>query len=64
MTLKSIRADRITGDIMARKARLNVTVDKELVDFLDSQVETQRFRTRSHGVEVALLKLKESSQTS
>jgi Arc/MetJ-type ribon-helix-helix transcriptional regulator len=62
MTLKSMRADRITGDTMARKARLNVTVDKELVDWIDSHIKTQKFRNRSHAVELALLRLKEQEK--
>jgi Arc/MetJ-type ribon-helix-helix transcriptional regulator len=62
MTLKSIRPDRITGDKMARKARLNVTVNKGLADWIDSQVQTQKFRNRSHAVELALLRLKEQEK--
>jgi Arc/MetJ-type ribon-helix-helix transcriptional regulator len=62
MTLKSMRVDRITGDNMARKARLNVTVDKQLVDWIDSEVKTKKYRNRSHLVELALEKYKESVQ--
>ena len=38
------------------KAKMSVTVEKALVAWIDTQVKTQRFRNRSHAVEVALLK--------
>jgi Arc/MetJ-type ribon-helix-helix transcriptional regulator len=41
-------------DIM--KAKISVTVDKQIVDWIDEQVKTQRFRNRSHAVELALMK--------
>ena len=39
------------------KSKISVTVDKEIVEWLDQNVKTQRFRNRSHGVEVALLRM-------
>jgi Arc/MetJ-type ribon-helix-helix transcriptional regulator len=36
------------------KAKMSVTVEHNLVQWIDKQVETQRFRNRSHAVEVAL----------
>jgi Arc/MetJ-type ribon-helix-helix transcriptional regulator len=36
------------------KAKMSVTVEQNLVQWIDEQVETQRFRNRSHAVEVAL----------
>jgi Arc/MetJ-type ribon-helix-helix transcriptional regulator len=36
------------------KAKMSVTVEQNLVQWIDRQVETQRFRNRSHAVEVAL----------
>jgi Arc/MetJ-type ribon-helix-helix transcriptional regulator len=44
------------------KQSISVTVEKELVDWIDRQVETQRFRNRSHLVELALLKFRESEK--
>lgn len=38
------------------KAKISVTVEKNIVDWIDAQVETQRFRNRSHAVEVALMR--------
>ena len=37
------------------KAKMSVTVEKNLVAWIDSQVKTQKFRNRSHAVEVALM---------
>jgi len=44
------------------KQSISVTVDKELVEWIDKQVETQRFRNRSHAVEVALMKFREAEK--
>jgi Arc/MetJ-type ribon-helix-helix transcriptional regulator len=41
-------------DIM--KAKISVTIDQEIVDWIDEEVKTQRFRNRSHAVELALMK--------
>ena len=38
------------------KAKISVTVDKQIVDWIDEQVKTQRFRNRSHAVELALMR--------
>lgn len=42
----------------SKKGSLHVTVDEELVEWLEEQVDSKRFRSRSHGVEVALELLK------
>jgi Arc/MetJ-type ribon-helix-helix transcriptional regulator len=44
------------------KQSISVTVEKGLVGWIDRQVETQRFRNRSHLVELALLKFRESEK--
>jgi Arc/MetJ-type ribon-helix-helix transcriptional regulator len=44
------------------KAKMSVTVEKNLVAWIDKQVETQRFRNRSHAVEVALMHFMESEK--
>ncbi len=41
------------------KQNVSVTMEKELVEWIDKQVETQRFRSRSHLVELALLKFRD-----
>ena len=40
------------------KEKMSVTVELDLVKWVDEQVETQRFRNRSHAVEVALMNLR------
>lgn len=44
------------------KSKISVTVDKKIVDWIDAQVKTQRFRNRSHAVEVALIRFMESDK--
>jgi Arc/MetJ-type ribon-helix-helix transcriptional regulator len=39
------------------KEKITITVDKRLVDWIDQQVESFRFRNRSHGFEYATAKL-------
>lgn len=42
---------------MQSKSKISVTVDKKIVDWLDGNVKTQIFKNRSHGVELALIKM-------
>jgi Arc/MetJ-type ribon-helix-helix transcriptional regulator len=44
------------------RARLFCTLRQDLLDWLDAQVASARFRNRSHGIEFALLKLKEADE--
>jgi len=39
------------------KKRLQVTVREDIVEWIDQQIETLRFASRSHAIEYALLKL-------
>lgn len=39
------------------KKRLQVTVREDIVDWIDQQVETLRFASRSHAIEYALVQL-------
>ncbi len=41
------------------KQRLQVTVREDLVKWIDKQIETARFASRSHAIEYALIQLKE-----
>lgn len=46
---------------MARKhLTLQVTIPRELIEWLDVQVKKRKFHHRSNGVEVALLELKQA----
>lgn len=44
------------------KAKLSVTVERKYVDWIDNQIETLRFRNRSHAIEYALAKFIESER--
>jgi len=44
------------------KQRLQVTVRADLVKWMDQQIETARFASRSHAIEYALTQLKESDK--
>ena len=44
------------------KQSISVTVEKELVEWIDQKVKTQRFRNRSHLVEVALMRFREQEK--
>ena len=44
------------------KAKISVTVEREIVDWIDEQVKTQRFRNRSHAVELALMRFRETEK--
>lgn len=37
---------------------MNVSIDENLIKWLDSQIKTKRFASRSHGIEFALNKLR------
>jgi len=40
-----------------RKAQLSITVDQELVDWVDLEIKRKRFANRSHAIERALYEL-------
>lgn len=40
--------------------RVTITVDKELIEWIDKEVDSRRFRNRSHAIEYAIAKLKEA----
>jgi len=40
------------------KVKLSITIEEELAECLENEVQSKRFGSKSHGVEVALLHLK------
>lgn len=44
------------------KKRVYATIREDLVKWVDQQVEKLKFANRSHAIEYALMKLKESEQ--
>ena len=47
--------------ILLAKMKLSVTVDEDLIKWLDSQIKKKRFANRSHGFEYAVTQLKDKS---
>lgn len=43
------------------KEKMSVSIDENLIKWIDSQIKTKRFASRSHGIEYALNQLKEES---
>ncbi len=48
--------------MQAMKQSISITVEKDLVDWIDRQVGTQKYRNRSHLVELALIRFKENEK--
>jgi metal-responsive CopG/Arc/MetJ family transcriptional regulator len=48
--------------LQSMKLKISITVDKQIVEWLDQNVKTQKFRNRSHGVELALIKMMEAEK--
>lgn len=44
------------------KQKVTVTIEKRVLDWTDKQIESLRFRNRSHAFEYALAKLMESEK--
>lgn len=42
--------------------KVTATIDKELIQWIDQEVEKRRFRNRSHAIEYAIAKLKEKKE--
>ena len=42
------------------RKKVSATIDTELVDWVDEKVKDKIYRSRSHAIEFALLKLKEA----
>jgi Arc/MetJ-type ribon-helix-helix transcriptional regulator len=40
--------------------KVTATIDQELIDWIDKEVESRKYRNRSHAIEYAIAKLKES----
>lgn len=45
------------------KGRISITIDNKLLEWLNDQVKSKRFGTKSHGIEVALNVLKKKVET-
>ena len=45
------------------KIKVSATLDQAILDWIDSQVKTQRFRNRSHAIDYALTQLINQGKT-
>ncbi|MGI0068971.1 MAG: ribbon-helix-helix domain-containing protein [Nitrosopumilaceae archaeon] len=43
------------------KTKISITIDEELIKWLDSQIKKKKFANRSHGFEYAVSELKDQS---
>ena len=48
--------------MQSMKQSVSVTIEKDLVNWVDGKVKTMRFRNRSHLFEMALFKFRENEQ--
>lgn len=47
---------------MRRKIKTSVALDEELLKWIDSQIKTKRFATRTHAIEYALEQLRKTEE--
>ncbi len=47
---------------MGKKLKTSVALDSDLLKWIDSQIETKRFATRTHAIEYALQKMREEEE--
>jgi Arc/MetJ-type ribon-helix-helix transcriptional regulator len=45
---------------MAKKMKTSIALDMDLISWIDDQVKTRKYASRSHCIEYAITKLKES----
>jgi len=50
------------NEVKALRSKMSVTIDVELIKWIEQQIKKQKFRNKSHAVEYALVKLKESER--
>ncbi|MEM3710134.1 MAG: ribbon-helix-helix domain-containing protein [Nitrososphaerales archaeon] len=45
---------------MGKKVKTSIALDEDLLAWIDEQVKTKRFASRTHCIEYAIVKLRES----
>ena len=50
------------NEVKVLRSKMSVTIDMELIKWIEQQIKKQKFRNKSHAVEYALVKLKESER--
>ena len=51
----------MTESVNMPKERVSITIRKDLLEWIDQQIESLRFASRSHAIEYAVAQLKESA---
>jgi Arc/MetJ-type ribon-helix-helix transcriptional regulator len=51
------------NEVKVLRAKMSVTIDVELIKWVEQQIKKQKFRNKSHAVEYALIKLKETERS-
>jgi len=46
--------------MLGKKLKTSISLDEELIKWMDEMVKSKRFANRTHAIEYALMKLKES----
>lgn len=44
---------------MAKKSTISITIDPELVKWIDQKIQEKKFANRSHGIEYCLYQVKQ-----
>ena len=44
------------------RVKVTATIDNELIEWIDKEVESRRFRNRSHAIEYAIAELKQKKE--
>lgn len=47
---------------MGKKLKTSIAMDEDLLEWIDSQIKTKRFATRTHAIEYAVQKLKDQDK--
>jgi Arc/MetJ-type ribon-helix-helix transcriptional regulator len=46
---------------MAKKSTISITIDPELVNWIDQMIQEKKFANRSHAIEYAVYQIKSKS---
>jgi Arc/MetJ-type ribon-helix-helix transcriptional regulator len=51
------------GDNMGKKKTISISIDEDLIKWIEAQVEAKRFAHKSHAFEYAIEKLRREAKT-
>jgi Arc/MetJ-type ribon-helix-helix transcriptional regulator len=50
----------VIGGTLGKKVKTSIALDRDLIDWIDEMTRTKRFANRTHAIEFAIQKLRES----